>query len=224
MKRPKNPVVPSDLRAGSERLPTDRGVKAHNWKGGRRISRYGYVFLFCPEHPNCNNVGYVNEHRLVMERHIGRFLISKEVVHHKDQNKQNNSIDNLQLFASESEHQSTIPHRYGYFVTRGKEGEYHKDYLRQYKRKQSRKYLKTGQKHGLSKLTFREYEEIRSAYSPRVVTFDSLAKKYGVGATTIKRIVKSPDYGIIGRNRENVLQMEEVAKALNLKVGEFEVV
>jgi hypothetical protein len=32
-----------------------------------------------------------------MERHLGRPLTSKDIVHHKDENKQNNSIDNLEL-------------------------------------------------------------------------------------------------------------------------------
>ena len=43
-------------------------------------------------------------HRAIMESHLGRALKSGEVVHHKDGNKRNNSIDNLQLFSSQSEH------------------------------------------------------------------------------------------------------------------------
>ena len=46
----------------------------------------------------------VLEHRYVMEQHIGRPLLQKEVVHHKDGNKLNNSIDNLELFNSQSSH------------------------------------------------------------------------------------------------------------------------
>ena len=48
-----------------------------------------------PQHPNCNNHGYVYEHRLNMEKHIGRYLEKDEVVHHIDFNKQNNDISNL---------------------------------------------------------------------------------------------------------------------------------
>jgi len=37
------------------------------------------------------------EHVLVMEKHLGRKLKSNEVVHHKDEDRLNNSIDNLQV-------------------------------------------------------------------------------------------------------------------------------
>jgi hypothetical protein len=36
-------------------------------------------------------------HRWVMEKHLGKKLSSHEVVHHKDRNKLNNSIENLQI-------------------------------------------------------------------------------------------------------------------------------
>lgn len=50
-----------------------------------------------PEHPNCNSRGCVYEHRLVMEKQIGRYLTKDEVVHHIDFNTQNNDISNLML-------------------------------------------------------------------------------------------------------------------------------
>src|SRR4030095_11407521 len=45
------------------------------------------------------------EHRLVMERKLGRQLIPSELVHHKDENRSNNDPDNLELLTI-SEHMS----------------------------------------------------------------------------------------------------------------------
>ena len=56
------------------------------------------------EHPNVNNKGYVFEHRLVMETHLGRLLDRKEVVHHKNGNRSDNQIENLELFANNALH------------------------------------------------------------------------------------------------------------------------
>lgn len=44
------------------------------------------------------------QHRYVMEQHIGRPLLTSEIVHHKDHNKQNNAIDNLIIVGSHAEH------------------------------------------------------------------------------------------------------------------------
>jgi hypothetical protein len=46
----------------------------------------------------------VREHRLVMERAIGRLLTDSEVVHHKDGNKANNALENLELLPNQSAH------------------------------------------------------------------------------------------------------------------------
>lgn len=39
----------------------------------------------------------IDEHRLIMGQHIGRKLKSSEAVHHKDGNRRNNIIENLEL-------------------------------------------------------------------------------------------------------------------------------
>ncbi len=73
------------------------GEKSCCWKGGRYY-RSGYVFIYKPDHPYCNNSGYVREHRLVMEKYLGRFLTPVEVCHHKNGIKDDNRIENLTLF------------------------------------------------------------------------------------------------------------------------------
>lgn len=73
------------------------GNKASNWKGGRRISGNGYVYILKKNHPFCDTHGYVFEHRLVMEIVLERFLESYEIVHHINGIKTDNRIENLVL-------------------------------------------------------------------------------------------------------------------------------
>jgi hypothetical protein len=61
------------------------------------VRNNGYVYARVPDHPNATSTGYVYEHRLVMEQHIGRFLGSDEVVHHENGKKTDNRIVNLKL-------------------------------------------------------------------------------------------------------------------------------
>lgn len=59
----------------------------------------GYRFVKVPEHPVARTSdGYVAEHRLVMEQHLGRILKGIESVHHKNGRRADNRIENLELW------------------------------------------------------------------------------------------------------------------------------
>jgi len=88
-----------------------RGEKSRSWKGGRKVSTSGYVVIFKPGHPYANSNGYIPEHRLVMERHIGRYLDFKELVHHIDSNRKNNVLSNLKIL-TRKEH-TLLHHKIG---------------------------------------------------------------------------------------------------------------
>jgi len=75
------------------------GSNSWRWKGGRQVRR-GYVFIHQPTHPSCqgNKRAYVAEHRLVMEAQLGRYLESRETVHHKNGVRDDNRPENLELW------------------------------------------------------------------------------------------------------------------------------
>ena len=68
-----------------------------NWRGGRHLSWAGYVRIYQPEHSRADKPGYVREHIVIMEDHLGRPLKANEIVHHKNGIKSDNRIENLEL-------------------------------------------------------------------------------------------------------------------------------
>lgn len=105
------------------------GAGNPNFRGGRYIDDKGYIRVLKPEHP-FNNKGYVYEHRLVMEAYLGRYLQPWETVHHINEVKLDNRIDNFYL-TTVPEHSSI--HREG--KTHTKE---HKEKLRENLKKRRR--------------------------------------------------------------------------------------
>ena len=78
--------------------------KIECWKGGRRIDPAGYVLIYAPDHPRANK-GSMLEHRLVMEAHVGRYLVRSESVHHLNGIKTDNRIENLVLITNSQHRQ-----------------------------------------------------------------------------------------------------------------------
>lgn len=82
-----------------------KGSKNPMWTGGIKITNDGYILIHKPNHPfNVDN--YVFEHRLVVEKQIGRYLTRKERVHHINGIITDNIIENLMLFKHTGYHLS----------------------------------------------------------------------------------------------------------------------
>ena len=78
--------------------PNLKGEENGMWKGGTIIRKDGYHMV---------RVGVISKkskgarykllHRIVMEIHLGRPLLRSEIVHHKDGDKGNNRLRNLEV-------------------------------------------------------------------------------------------------------------------------------
>lgn len=75
-----------------------RGERSPRWKGGRFRNAQGYIFVKAETHPGRNRYNYVLEHRLVLEKVLGRYLESHEQVHHKNGRRDDNRPENLELW------------------------------------------------------------------------------------------------------------------------------
>lgn len=67
--------------------------------GSGHVTNGGYRLIYRPGHPNAaNKAGQILEHRWVMAEHLSRALHRDEVVHHRNGDRLDNRIENLELW------------------------------------------------------------------------------------------------------------------------------
>jgi hypothetical protein len=74
----------------------------NRFQGNKKITN-GYILIKDYNHPHRNWANDIMEHRLVVEKVLGRYLTKKECVHHIDMTRNNNSPSNLYLCKNKSE-------------------------------------------------------------------------------------------------------------------------
>lgn len=89
----------SEAKQGQGPLPhviaaSVRSRRKHDLPGrpdvGWKLDAYGYVQIWTEN-------GYIREHRMIMEKLIGRPLLPHEDVHHKNEIRHDNRLENLEL-------------------------------------------------------------------------------------------------------------------------------
>lgn len=84
---------------GNQLRPLGKSGRKRQRESWVNSTRDGYVVRVAPEgHPRARADGTILEHRFIMEQNLGRYLEDWEIVHHKDGNRSNNALENLEIF------------------------------------------------------------------------------------------------------------------------------
>lgn len=73
------------------------GPNSRNRNFKTKQYRSGYPVTFLPDHHRSNNIGYVFDHILLMEKHLGRDIGKDERIHHINCDRADCRVDNLWL-------------------------------------------------------------------------------------------------------------------------------
>jgi hypothetical protein len=72
-------------------------IGAVSWNIEKIVSKGDYLYAVVKDHPKATKHGYVLLHRVIMENHLGRLLNTNEVVHHKNHDRKDNRLENLEV-------------------------------------------------------------------------------------------------------------------------------
>lgn len=109
-------IIASQVRNGSTKscgcynIEKSSGSNNKRWKNGKLNHPSGYVLVLKDNHKEYKpSKRYIFEHRKVMELFLGRKLLKHENIHHKNGIKDDNRIENLELWSSSQPRGQRVP-------------------------------------------------------------------------------------------------------------------
>lgn len=152
-------------------------VKTFNWKNSKRAA----ILKHATDKKGYNRVALQKDgklsthkvHRLVALNYIGN-PNNLPMVNHKDSNKTNNNVNNLEWVTAKENTRHSIENNTFSFQTSCKS---------------INKTIKRGELNGYSILTELDVLSIRSEFKPRTITRKYLAQKYSVSENCIKDVI-----------------------------------
>ena len=91
------------MRVWSHLKKNNVEIRKDGWGRGHRFDN-GYKWIRDKNNPSANSTGYIAEHRLIMEKELGRPLKRYEYVHHRNGIRNDNRVENLAVLKAEKHH------------------------------------------------------------------------------------------------------------------------